>query len=951
MIFSGPAPPRRSPSQITEALANALRQLARATTLALLVAIVFGAQLIPAPAIAAQPVYRAGDAPIDIRGLWRFRAGDDPVWADPEYRDDGWQQVLVPSEFGRDYGRSLIAWYRFSIYIDAGADAGEGSLGLALTLGKIDSAYDLYLGGVRVGGVGAPPPAFPPKIDYDRHRIYAIPTQAISRDGELVVALRVWNSPVTRSTVGGPHGGPFYIGTIEDSIWQELRSELHILFLAGLFLLAGATYLVLFRRRLQLRSYLWFAILCGLFALYGILVSQWRYYLSDDFLLLKSIEHITAFLILPAFVEVTWTASDLSIGRLTRLAQAICLAFALVSAVTPGIQTSLTLLPVFLGIILISSVGGTFVILRRAFARRSGSLMMAVGASAAALLIVRDVLITRGLLAGPQLPLIGFAVYLLFTGISLSQQMRSRLAELAHSQSERRALEHSQEIFRAISQQLPDRLYLIDLADGTIIHANTTTALTLGLPAEEENDQPMAELLDASTQSLWSEQLKKLPTGETIRFEGVLSRRLGATEPVEIAAKAIRYGGRRAALLTARDISVQKAAEQALRQSEIAADRANIAKSDFLANMSHEIRTPMTAILGILELVLDERLPSGLRKRIELVDTSARHLLELLNEILDFSKIEAGKVALEEVDFDLLSVVSGTIGLLSPRARKKGIKLVFEIKPEVPTRVNGDPARIRQVLLNLLTNALKFTEEGSVRLSLSLHGDDGAKLLLATVKDTGIGIAAEALEDLFTPFKQADTSTTRRFGGTGLGLAISKQIATLLGGHLSAESCLGEGSTFTFEWPLRSASGPPPERPKQALPRAFAERRTILVAEDNTINLMVISAILKKLGLDVIPTTNGLEALERLQHNRVDAVLMDCQMPEMDGYEATRQIRLVEADSSIHVPIIALTAHAIDGERERCIAAGMDDFISKPYRTEELRETLNRWLHSDDSRE
>ncbi len=361
----------------------------------------------------------------------------------------------------------------------------------------------------------------------------------------------------------------------------------------------------------------------------------------------------------------------------------------------------------------------------------------------------------------------------------------------------------------------------------------------------------------------------------------------------------------------------------------------------------------MTAILGILELILDEHLHASLRRQIELVDTSARHLLELLNEILDFSKIEAGEVILEEIDFDLLSVVTGTVGLMTPRARKRGIKLVLTSEPEVPTRIKGDPARIRQVLLNLLSNALKFTEEGSVKLTLSLSqaGEGGAQLLVATVSDTGIGIAPEALEDLFTPFKQADTSTTRRFGGTGLGLAISKRIAELLGGQLGVESRLGAGSTFTFEWPLVPASSEAPKRTKRTQARAFAERRTILVAEDNAINLMVISAILKKLGLDVIPTTNGVEALERLQQERVDAVLMDCQMPEMDGYEATRKIRLAEADGSEHVPIIALTAHAIDGERERCMAAGMDDFISKPYRTEELRETLNKWLHSDDSRE
>ncbi len=588
MFFFGPAPSQRSPSRITEALSCARRRIKRGSTLAL--AIILSALLIPAPVIAAQLVYRAGDAPLDIRGTWRFRAGDDPAWADPNYPDDHWQEVPVPTDFGRDYGMAPIAWYRFTIYIDA--DSRDSISDLALTLGKIDSAYELYLGGVRVGGVGVLPPASPPKIDYDRHRIYTIPTQAISDRGELLVALRVWNSPLTRSAVGGPQRGPFYIGTVVDSISQELRSELHMLFLSGIFLIAGAAYFALFRRRLQLRSYLWFGILCWLFALYGILVSQWRYYLSDDFEFLKSLEFTTAYLILPTFIEVIWTASNLKIGRLPRLLQAAGVAFALISAITPGIQIGLSLLPAFLVVIVITSGWGIIVILGGTIARRSGSLMMAIGGSATALIVIRDVLVTRGVLPGPLLPLVGFAVFLVFTGISLSQQMRRRLAELARSQSEKQALEHSEELFRAISQQLPDHLYLVDLADGTIMHSNASTAHAVGFTADSSSERPIAELLDATTQKRWSEQLKNLPTGETIRFEGALSLRPGVPEPVEIAAKSIRYGGRRAALLTARDISVQKAAEQALRQSEIAADRANLAKSDFLANMSHFCLVP-----------------------------------------------------------------------------------------------------------------------------------------------------------------------------------------------------------------------------------------------------------------------------------------------------------------------------------------------------------------------
>lgn len=493
--------------------------------------------------------------------------------------------------------------------------------------------------------------------------------------------------------------------------------------------------------------------------------------------------------------------------------------------------------------------------------------------------------------------------------------------------------------YQILTEKTRDFILFMDI-QGNIIDVNDSALKAYGYTYEEFLK---LKLKDLRAGGEVSEEEMQSAYKEGVFFETLHLRADGSLFPIELSSKGADIEGKPIIVSIIRDITERKKSDKALYEAKVAAEVANKIKSEFLANMSHEIRTPLNGIVGMIDLTLLSELNSEQNENLMIVKSCTNQLLKVINDILDFSKMEAGKLVIDKINFDIKHLIEGTVKTYSQRAVSKGVELNYEFSSNMPQYLIGDPNRLQQILNNLMSNAIKFTEDGDVWIKVKKISSISDEVEVQfSVKDSGIGISEENIGKIFNSFSQVDGSFTRRFGGTGLGLAISKQLSEMMGGRLWVESKEGIGSVFHFTLKFEKGAKVevlPIQHPKEyKIDRPF----NVLLTDDDKVNQMVIMRILEDRGFLVDTANNGEEAVEMFDKKSYDVILMDIQMPKMDGIEATRRIREMERDK--YTPIIAITAYALKGDREKFLSHAMDEYVSKPINIDSLFSAINKCL-------
>ncbi|MEZ5490921.1 MAG: response regulator [Gammaproteobacteria bacterium] len=774
------------------------------------------------------------DEPVSVAGEWRFRPGDDPAWAGRDFDDSQWDRVTVPSQSPEGYpGHSGMGWYRTTLQLDLTQPGLSDTVNnMAIMLGAVESAYEIYAGGQKLGGIGQLPPEASPR--YNQHAIYEIPPTALNNRGELLLALRVWRyEGIGSGGASGPYAGPFLLGKTADlSRLATERSLVPNMLMATLYLAIGLYHLFIARRNPAMREFFWFGWFAIGLALYSMETSQWRFNLDLAFLWHLKIEYTALFLLPFLAIEVLCRIARIPLNRAMRSFKVVFLLFALVVAVIPTFAIHYLTLPYFQYLA---------------------------------------------------------AIWALYTASLMGWHAYRGNREAA-----------------------------------------ALTALLLILLISLINDIFMNGAL--------------LGTATTINIVFAMT----------VLLMAVLMANHYTATLAKLEVSVEEHTAD-LRQSNRKLQEANAIKEQFLANMSHELRTPLNAIIGLTHLGLQTGLDDQQRDYLTKIDASAANLKGIIDSVLDFSKLQAGELQYTSEAFDLRRLLNELELAAREQLGEPGdLTISFDCDDRIPATLLGDARKLATVLRNLIGNGIKFTRRGRIAVTAEIMESTAATVRIRfRITDTGIGIAELHLEKLFEGFQQADNSFTRAYGGTGLGLATAQQLTNLMGGEIQVTSTEGEGSEFSFDLdfsvpeqyaaPAKLEHTQPEEKEIDLSPIRGA---LILVVDDSEINLQIASEILRQAGFRVDTASDGKQAVAMVNQQAYDCVLMDLQMPVMDGFTATESIRASGRHDAL--PVLAVTANFSAQDRARATRSGMNDHIPKPINPQQLLRHLLQWITPGD---